>query len=46
MPQCYFWIDGMATGHAENLQVRVITVTFIHLQINKEDANKRSGFPT
>lgn len=29
--QCHFWIDGMAAGHTENLQVGVF-ITFIHLQ--------------
>lgn len=31
--QCHFWIDGMAAGHTENLQV-VVFITFIHLQIH------------
>lgn len=40
----------MTTRHAEDLEVCVITVTFIHLQRNKRDVNKLSAslavFPT
>lgn len=37
MPQCHFWINGMATRHTENLKVCVLAVTFVHLQTgNKE----------
>lgn len=32
MSQCHFRIDGMTARHTENLQVRVLTITFIHLQ--------------
>lgn len=32
MSQRHFWIDRVTTGHTEDLQVRVLTVTFIHLQ--------------
>lgn len=35
----------MATRHAENLQVCVVVVTFIHLQINEKCLNKRPAFP-
>lgn len=30
-----FWVDRMATGHAENLQVGVF-IAFIYLQIHTE----------
>lgn len=40
VPQRYFWIDRMTTRHAEDLQVCVITVAFIHLQRNKRDVNE------
>lgn len=40
----------MTTRHAEDLQVCVITVAFIHLQRTKREVNQRSGslpvFPT
>lgn len=37
MSQRHFWIDGMTTRHTENLQVRVLAVTFIHLQIETQN---------
>lgn len=43
VPQCHFWIDRMTTRHAEDLQVCVITVAFIHLQRKKRDVNQRSA---
>lgn len=29
--KCHFWVDRMAAGHAENLQVCVF-ITLVHLQ--------------
>lgn len=32
--KCNFWVDRMAAGHAEYLQVGVF-ITFIHLQMHR-----------
>ena len=41
MSQCHFWIDGMTTRHAENLQICVLAVTFIHLQTEPKHLNHK-----
>lgn len=33
--KCNFWVDRMATGHAENLQVGVF-IAFVYLQMHTE----------
>lgn len=32
VPQRHLWVDGVAARHAENLQVRVVAVAFVHLR--------------
>ena len=36
MFQRHLWVDGMTTGHTENLQICVLAITFIHLQQERE----------
>lgn len=43
MPQRHLWVDGVAARHAENLQVRVVAVAFVHLRVNEGGVSQRSA---
>lgn len=43
VPQRHLWVDGVAARHAENLQVRVVAVAFVHLRGNEGGVSQRSA---